>query len=185
MRWLVYATIAIGALALPVVALGAAAAGSGSVKVPPGSGALDSPYFTLQELTKTSTGLPNVPNAQELENLRFLTRQLLDPLRAALGEPLQINSGFRSQRVNDAVGGSSTSDHRQGLAADVSIASEPNSRARGRKILATLRRYNIPFDQLIWYTDDQSSHVHLGIRKSGNRREILRKSASGYSAMEP
>jgi hypothetical protein len=164
------AGLVVGGVLLPLAAARAAVRSLSGPEIPPGSGALDSPYFSLAELTKTSTGLPNQPNAAELDNLRYLCRQLLDPLRAALGEPLVINSGFRSEAVNRAVGGSSSSDHRLGLAADVSIASQPDSRSRARVILATLRRYNLPFDQIIWYTPDQSSHVHLGIRRSGNRR---------------
>jgi zinc D-Ala-D-Ala carboxypeptidase len=73
--------------------------------------------FTLEELTVTNTGLPNVPNDEEIKQLTLLATTVLQPIRDVLG-PVIINSGFRGEAVNAAVGGVLTSQHRLGQAAD-------------------------------------------------------------------
>src|SRR5690606_34712544 len=100
--------------------------------------------FTLAELTVTSTGLPNVPTPAEEANLRALAEHVLQPLREAIGRPVLVNSGFRSERVNRAVGGAATSQHRAGQAADIRVPGM-SSLELAREIL----RLGLPFDQLI------------------------------------
>jgi len=75
-------------------------------------------FFTLTELTTTNTGLPNTPNTQDIVNLTRLVVFVLDPLRVDVGK-LIVSSAYRSPLVNDAVGGSETSYHKRGLAADI------------------------------------------------------------------
>jgi zinc D-Ala-D-Ala carboxypeptidase len=81
------------------------------------------PNFSLAELTKTKTGLPNVLPAELALNL-YGTAQMLERIRAALSTiagkpiPIVISSAYRSHAVNAAVGGSAKSDHMQALAAD-------------------------------------------------------------------
>ena len=77
------------------------------------------PYFTLEELTTTKTGISNIPNDNDINQLRNLCRDILEPLREKLGCPLLVDSGFRSQAVNEAVGGVPTSQHLLGQAADI------------------------------------------------------------------
>lgn len=76
-----------------------------------------SPHFTLAELTRTSSGQPNVPNAAETKALVALATSLLEPIRAKFG-PVSIHSGYRSKAVNEAIGGSKSSQHMKGEAAD-------------------------------------------------------------------
>ena len=76
-------------------------------------------YFTLAEFERTGTGLPNVASPEAIVCMQALVKHVLDPLRADLGRPLRINSGFRSEAVNVAVDGSPTSAHKAGKAADV------------------------------------------------------------------
>lgn len=76
-----------------------------------------SPHFTLAELTRTSSGQPNVPNAAETKALVALATLLLEPIRAKFG-PVSIHSGYRSKAVNEAIGGSKSSQHMKGEAAD-------------------------------------------------------------------
>lgn len=78
---------------------------------------MPSPYFSIQELTRTSTGLINNPGPEELANLEALIDNVLHPARVALGA-IRINSGYRSETVNRMVGGSKTSHHLRGMAAD-------------------------------------------------------------------
>jgi hypothetical protein len=74
-------------------------------------------HFTLAELTRTSSGQPNVPTAVETKALVALCSSLLEPIRAKFG-PVSIHSGYRSKAVNEAIGGSKTSQHVKGEAAD-------------------------------------------------------------------
>src|SRR5690606_5989267 len=81
-----------------------------------------SPHFALSELLRSDAararGLYQVPTPAVVERLRELCVELLEPVRASVG-PLRVTSGYRRPAVNSAVGGSSTSAHMSGRAADV------------------------------------------------------------------
>ena len=125
-----------------------------------------SPHFTLAELTRTDTGLPNVPNAEERANLARLAVELLEPLRAMAGCPLRINSGFRSAAVNAKVGGVPTSAHRDGRAADL----RPVEGTCG-ELFERARRSGLPYDQLIL----EPSWIHIAVARMGEtpRRQVF------------
>lgn len=107
-----------------------------------------SPHFTLAELTTTSTGLPNQPSVADRARLVELCGQVLEPWRALVG-PLRVTSGYRSWRVNAAVGGSTTSQHMRGEAADVVPLAMPLKAAWLG--LLELVRDGLPVDQAIVY----------------------------------
>jgi uncharacterized protein YcbK (DUF882 family) len=100
---------------------------------------------------------------------------LLDPLRAALGKPVRVTSGFRSPEVNQAVKGSPTSQHMLGEAADIKTDG-----LNASELLAVIVRSELPFDQAIGYDPERGGHVHVSytIRRA-NRREMLWAPASG------
>lgn len=123
-------------------------------------------YFSRAEMTVTSTGLDNDPTPHEWANLETLCMELLDPMRERLGEPVHITSGFRGEQVNEAVGGSQTSQHRFGLAVDFHLTT-PSLDNMGRIVRACR---GLPVDQLIFYAPDRSSHVHIGY---GDRGDLL------------
>jgi zinc D-Ala-D-Ala carboxypeptidase len=77
-----------------------------------------SDHFTLEEMTRTSTGLPNVPSDGEIEKLKELSSSVLEPIRAEWGA-IRIDSGFRCADVNEKVGGVPSSQHCLGEAADI------------------------------------------------------------------
>jgi zinc D-Ala-D-Ala carboxypeptidase len=79
-----------------------------------------SPHFTLSELTRTATGLPNTPTAEHLAALTAMCSTLIEPVRARFG-PVSIHSGYRSTAVNEKIGGSVTSQHMRGEAADFHV----------------------------------------------------------------
>lgn len=111
-------------------------------------------YFTLKEMTTTSTKLPNMPETwKEFLFLRE-TALAMDNIRVAYGAAIRITSGFRTAAVNEKVGGSKTSAHRKGMAVD--IQPYKNTKANMEKLAMLLRAridyYNI--DQLILYTED-------------------------------
>jgi uncharacterized protein YcbK (DUF882 family) len=143
-----------------------------------------SQHFTLAELTRTRTGLANNPSAVHVENLTALCVELLEPLRAALGQPVRITSGYRSKAVNGAVRGSSTSAHTLGLAADLkSIAGD------AEHILRVLHGLDLPeLDQAIGYDATRGGHVHVGLARPGmmpRRQYLWAPEEGGYQSWRP
>jgi zinc D-Ala-D-Ala carboxypeptidase len=131
--------------------------------------------FSLAEMIKSETalrnGLDNDPGEAEIENLRTLCEQVLQPVRTAYGRGIKVNSGFRHPNVNAAVGGSRTSDHCKGMAADIEIPSIPN---------ADLAQYiadNFEFTQLIleFYTPGipDSGWVHVSYDPNNLKKQTL------------
>lgn len=102
-----------------------------------------SPHFSLAELTVTSQPFPNVPGPAETAALTALAVHVLEPVRAHFGRPVRVNSGYRSAKVNAAVGSSATSQHRHGEAGDIEIDGVSNAD------LACYIRDNLAFDQVI------------------------------------
>lgn len=122
-------------------------------------------YFTIKELTKTNTGLDNTPDEQAIANLIQLVDNVLDPLRKLYGKPIRVNSGYRSEAVNKAVGGAKNSQHKYGFAADITGGSKKENR-----ILFDLIKDNLPFDQLI--DEHNMSWIHVSFKEGNLRKEI-------------
>ena len=131
-------------------------------------------FFTLDELTTTSQPFLNQPQEFHLVNLVRLVTLVLDPLRRLSG-PLHVNSGFRNEKVNAAVGGVHNSFHTKGLAAD--IRSDTLSPADLARLLGGLE-----FDKAI---DEYGRWLHVQIAPIGSppRGELLRKTDKGYSPL--
>lgn len=130
-----------------------------------------STHFTLEELTTSEIaarkGLDNTPNDNEIHNLTRLAA-LLEIVRAVVGQPILVNSAFRSKAVNDAVGSKDTSQHRLGCAADIRV---PGMTPRG-VVLACIAK-NVPFDQII---EEFGSWTHISITndpKGSPRKQAL------------
>ena len=127
-------------------------------------------YFTIKELCKSSTatykGINNTPNSEIVNNLEQLVDNILDPLRENYGKPIIVNSGYRCDTLNKAVGGSSTSQHKYGLAADITAG----SRLENRRLFALIQKMNLPFDQLI--DEKNYSWIHVSFSKKP-RKQIL------------
>ena len=87
-----------------------------------------SEHFTLEELTSSITaknkGVKNVPSDTELKNLKDLATNVLEPLRIAYGKPIRVSSGYRCSALNKLIGGSKTSQHVLGQAADITSLSD-------------------------------------------------------------
>lgn len=126
-------------------------------------------YFTLSEFTRStaaaSMGHPNQPPAQVVTALLELVVTVLDPLRAEEG-PVRITSGYRAPDVNRAVGGSSTSQHVSGEAADIKLVHDHDA----ERVAALIHAMELPVDQCIWYTAEVGGHVHVSHRKDGRQR---------------
>jgi len=131
-----------------------------------------SEHFTLEEFLNSATAvakhIDNTPDADQLLDLTVLVEEVLEPLRLLYGNPIKINSGFRSKALNAAVKGSSTSQHCKGQAAD--IVPIPNIKDNLRKLFALIVESDLVFDQLIW----ENTWIHISRARKGNRRQILK-----------
>lgn len=119
-------------------------------------------HFSIEEMYASDTakrlGINNKPSTQQMINLVYLCAYVLEPLRVAMGKPIKISSGFRSQALNKAVGGVYNSQHLKGQAADIDIQGDM---AFGRKIFDYIRDH-LPFDQLIWEHNKSGTYwVHV------------------------
>lgn len=119
-------------------------------------------HFTIEELCASDTakkkGIANKPNTQQMINLVYLATYVLEPLRVAMGEPIKIGSGFRSQALNKEVGGVWNSQHTKGQAADLCIDGDLK---KGKKWFNYIKDH-LPFDQLIWEHNAKGTYwVHV------------------------
>lgn len=130
-------------------------------------------YFTIEELTKSDTakskGIDNTPSKEEEQNLVQLIENILDPLREAYGKPIIITSGFRCKKLNQTVGGASTSQHLLGQAAD--IRSVNDTKEENKRLFDLVQELKLPFDQLIDEYNFNWVHVSYSNR---NRRQVLK-----------
>lgn len=127
-------------------------------------------WFDLTELTHSDTAIAkkidNTPTEEVKKNLENLVKYVLDPLREMYGKPIYVNSGYRSEALNKAVGGSKTSQHVLGMAADI------DTRTReGNQELFDLIAKNLSFDQLI--DEKDYSWIHVSFDPKRLRNQIL------------
>lgn len=134
-----------------------------------------SPHFSLAEFTRTSTGLPNEPQPSHVAALTSLCLHVLEPIRALLGVPIRVTSGFRSSTVNAAIRGAAGSQHMLGEAADIVPVGMDVETAMGRIVASKL-----PVDQLIVYPRGGFIHVSHAAQRV-QRGELLRSAAPGGS----
>ena len=131
--------------------------------------------FSLHELTKSETALrydmENTPGPAEAANLTELAGKVLQPIRDHYQKGVKINSGFRHPDVNAKVGGSRTSDHCRGMAADLEIPGVPNAE------LAQWVKDNLEFTQLIleFYTPGipDSGWVHVSYDPGNLKKQVM------------
>jgi len=128
-----------------------------------------STHFTLAELTVSEAaarhGVDNTPDERALRNLERLA-ELLEQVRALLGVPILVSSGYRSPVVNHLVGGSDSSAHMRGLACDFIAPKFGPPLEVCREIV----RSGIMFDQLI---HEFGRWTHIGLSETSPRRQLL------------
>lgn len=129
-------------------------------------------YFTISELCRSATaaarGIDNRAPAEAEAALAALVDNVLDPLRAAWGRPITVNSGYRCPALNRAVGGAASSQHLLGKAADITTG----DRTLNRRLFDLIISLGLPFDQLIDESD--FAWIHVSYDPARNRRRILR-----------
>ena len=123
--------------------------------------------------TATRLSLDNTPDSYQLSNMGILTDNIFEPLRKWVGGPIKINSFFRCENLNKAIGGSSRSQHCQGRAIDLDDTF-------GHKTNAEMFQYikeNLNYDQIIWEFGDDTNPdwVHVSyVSDNENRGRALR-----------
>ena len=136
-----------------------------------------SKHITYKEATRSATalrlGIDNKPNEYELQNMEMVANKVFEPLREAVNGPIKINSFFRCEKLNKAIGGSSKSQHCQGRAIDIDDIYGHVSNA----YMYYYVKDNLDFDQLIWEfgTNDSPDWVHVSyVDSDSNRKRCLR-----------
>jgi zinc D-Ala-D-Ala carboxypeptidase len=135
-----------------------------------------SKHITYKEAIRSNTALRlninNIPNDYEISNMVGIANNVFEPLREYVGGPIKINSMFRSEALNRAIGGSSRSQHCQGRAIDLDDTF-------GHKTNAEMFNYiknNLNFDQLIWEFGDDTNPdwIHVSfVSNDENRGRVL------------
>ena len=139
--------------------------------------------FTLDELVYSTIAekrdIQNVPNAEQIENLKHLAINVLQPIRNKFNCQVYIDSGFRCKELNAAVGGADSSQHRalnKDAAADLRVVKVP---------MADVFRYiqdYLTFDQLIWEKGSNTSPqwIHVSFSRIRNRKQVLKFNGKNY-----
>ncbi len=134
-----------------------------------------SQHFSLAELTHstlaTEQSIANIPSENQIENLRALCENVLEPLREHAGTPVYINSGYRCRKLNDKVNGSPNSQHLRGEAADIRV---PSNTVGNEWFLWLMN--NTHFDQLIKERVHRNSKyfwIHVSYSRVHNRQQVI------------
>lgn len=129
--------------------------------------------LTLGEATKSHTaikyGISNKPSGEHLSNLIQIASKIFQPVRDHFQKPIIVSSGYRSQALNDIIGGASGSQHSKGEALDLDGSVE-------NFLIFEYIKNNLEFDQLIWeFGDDENPDwVHVSYKSEDNRGEVLK-----------
>lgn len=132
-----------------------------------------SQHLTLAELIRSESakrlGISNMPTPEHIENLKELAENIFEPIREHFKHPIHISSGYRSQALNAAIGGSLNSQHSRGMAIDIDM---DGTKIKNSAIFMYAK--TLPFDQMIWEfgTKDNPDWVHISYSPL-NRKQIL------------
>ena len=139
-----------------------------------------SKHISEKEATKSVTalrlGIDNTPDGDTLNNMKLVAEKVFEPLRDWVGGPIKINSFYRSTALNEAIGGSTRSQHCKGQAIDI----DDIYGHKTNKEMFDWIRDNIDFDQMIWEFGDTTENpdwVHISyVSEDKNRNKILKSS---------
>jgi len=136
-----------------------------------------SDHITLSEginsYTAKRMGIKNIPNEYQITNMYILAHKVFEPLRKWVGGPIKINSFFRSIELNEAIGGSSTSQHCEGRAMDI----DDTYGCKTNSEMFNYIKEKLDFDQLIWEfgDDEEPDWIHVSYCSSDeNRKRCLK-----------
>ena len=136
-----------------------------------------SEHISEKEATKSVTalrlGIDNTPNGDSISNMKLLAEKVFEPLRKWVNGPIKINSFYRSIALNEAIGGSSKSQHCQGRAIDI----DDIYGYKTNKEMFEWIKENLDFDQMIYEFGSESNPdwVHVSyVSEDKNRNRILK-----------
>jgi hypothetical protein len=137
-----------------------------------------SEHISYKEATRSATalrlGIDNTPNEYQLQNMELIAKNVFEPLRKAVGGAIKINSFFRCEDLNKAIGGSSKSQHCQGRAIDI----DDNYGYMSNNDMYKYIKENLDFDQLIFEFPDENgnaSWIHVSyVDADSNRKRCLK-----------
>lgn len=120
--------------------------------------------------TATRKGIVNIPNAEQLANMKLVAENCFEPVREIFG-PTRVSSFFRCIKLNKAVGGVATSQHCKGEAIDMQGTGNVTN-----AMIFNWIKDNLEFDQLIWEygNNDNPAWVHVSFSKNKNRKQVIR-----------
>tara|TARA_R100000231_G_scaffold46714_1_gene40126 strand:- start:1291 stop:1755 length:465 start_codon:yes stop_codon:yes gene_type:complete len=136
-----------------------------------------SKHVSWKEGTYSRTGerldLDNTPNEDQLKCMKAIAENIFEPLRKWVGGPVKINSFFRGEPVNTAIGGSTRSQHMKGQAIDIDDTFKYKTNAEMFHYI----KDNLDFDQLIWEfgTDNNPNWIHVSyVTHRPNRKKLTK-----------
>jgi hypothetical protein len=138
-----------------------------------------STHLSLAEVTRSDSakrkGISNQPTPEHIENFKKLAEKVFEPIRNHFKVPIHISSGYRSKALNEAIGGSLTSQHCSGEAIDIDMDGSTNGVSN-----ADVFKYikdHLQFDQLIWEFGSSSNPdwVHVSYESTGKQRKQILK----------
>ena len=132
-----------------------------------------SKFISYRESVKSDyakqKGIANKPSEDDIANMVLLAENVFEPLREWVGEPIKVNSMFRSEELNSALKGSKTSSHLKGQAVDIT--------SLGGKSNLEMFHYikdHLDFDQLIWEFGVEPKWLHVSyVSEKENRKQVL------------
>tara|TARA_B100000424_G_C22646232_1_gene356772 strand:- start:60 stop:521 length:462 start_codon:yes stop_codon:yes gene_type:complete len=130
--------------------------------------------------TAKRRGIDNTPNPAQVETMKVTAEKIFEPLRKWVGGPIKVNSFFRSADLNEAIGGSKTSQHCKGQAIDIDDVFGHKTNA---EMYAWIKE-NLNFDQMIWEfgTDMNPNWVHISyVSDEDNRNRCLKAYKDKYN----
>jgi hypothetical protein len=138
-----------------------------------------STHLDLSEVIRSESakrnGISNMPTEQHIANFKLLAEKVFEPIRLHFNCPIHISSAYRSEALNKAVGGSSTSQHCTGEAIDVDMDGSPSGVTN--KMVFDYIKDNLSFDQLIYEFGDSKNPdwVHVSYESTGKQRKQVLK----------
>lgn len=135
------------------------------------------PHFTLQELAGTTTKYKaeNVEEAKKIMGRMYQLAGFAERIREIVGRPLIINSGYRCVKLNNAVGGSLTSQHLYAEAIDIRVSGKTSN-----EVFQILAASDLKYDQLILEKVGNAQWVHVSI---GSKKEKLKYDGKKYTRL--
>ena len=136
-----------------------------------------SDHITYAEAIHSNTAkrksIDNTPSQIQVDAMKLIAEKIFEPLRKWVGGPIKVNSFFRSETLNEAIGGAASSQHCKGQAIDIDDV-------YGRKTNADMYHWiqmNLDYDQMIWEfgTDMQPNWIHVSyVSEEKNRNKCLK-----------